>query len=111
MIAPGNVTIYILVAGVAATAIWRFTGFVLSTGLSEDGTIIQWVRYVSTALVAGLISRLIIFPPGALADMNAIVRISAFGLGVSIYFLARRHMGFGVLTGTLALVGLHLLRV
>lgn len=109
MIATGNVMVYIFVAGVAATAIWRFAGFALSAGLSEEGPVIQWVRSVSTALIAGLISRIILFPPGALADMAPAVRLGAFGFGVAVYFLARRHMGFGVLAGASALVATHLL--
>ncbi len=107
MIAIDHPLVYIFVAGVAATAIWRFIGFALSSGLSEDGTVIQWVRAVSTALVAGLISRIILFPPGALADVNIAIRLGAFSFGVIVFFLTRRHMGLGVLTGTLPLIAAH----
>lgn len=104
-----NVLVYIFVAGFAATAIWRFAGFILSSGLAEDGLIISWVRAVSTALVAGLISRIILFPPGALAEISALVRICAFGTGVVTFFLARYHMGAGILVGTAALIAAHLM--
>ncbi|NJM36352.1 MAG: hypothetical protein HC850_18520 [Rhodomicrobium sp.] len=67
-----------------------------------------WVKSVSTALVAGLIARIVVFPPGALADVSAGVRIGAFALGVVVYFLARRHLGLGVLVATAALLAAHL---
>ncbi|MGB0087071.1 MAG: AzlD domain-containing protein [Rhodomicrobiaceae bacterium] len=107
MIAPDTAVLYIFVAGVAATAVWRLAGVVLSTGLSDDGPIISWVKSVSTALVAGLIAHIVIFPPGALANVTLTVRLGAFGLGIAVYFLARRHLGLGVLTATLALLAAH----
>jgi hypothetical protein len=104
VIEPDKIIVYIFVAGAAATAIWRFTGFVLASGLSEEGPVIQWVKAVSVALVAGLISRLVLFPPGALADIGLTVRLGAFAFGVLTYFLARHRMGIGVFMGTLALI-------
>jgi len=109
MTLPDNVIIYILIAGVAATAIWRFAGVLLSSGLSEEGLLISWVRAVSMALIAGLIARIVVFPPGALEDIGLFVRIGAFGFGVLIFFLARRHMLLGILAGMSALIGAHLL--
>lgn len=108
MIANGDVMLYIFVAGVAATAVWRLTGLFLSNGVSEDGAVIAWVKAVSTALVAGLIARIVIFPPGALADVDMAVRIGAFALGVGVFYLARRHFGIGVLSGTLVLLAAHM---
>jgi hypothetical protein len=95
---------FILVAGVGATVIWRLLGLLLSSGLSEDTPVIEWVKAVSTALVAGLVGRLILFPPGALADVDPAIRLGAFALGVWVYFLGRRHLGLGILTGASALV-------
>lgn len=99
---------YILFAGVAATAVWRLLGVALSSGLSEDSLILEWVRAVSTALVAGLVARTILFPPGALADVGVAIRIGAFLAGVAVYFAARRQLGFGVLGGAAILLAAHL---
>jgi hypothetical protein len=104
----GNATLYILVAGVAATAVWRIAGVLLSGGFSEESAIIAWVRAVSMALVAGLIARIVLFPPGALADISPSVRIVAFGLGLAAFFLARWNMGVGILAGTAALLAMAL---
>jgi hypothetical protein len=109
MTPPPDVLIYIFVAGFAATAMWRFAGFVLSGSITEDGWVIALAKAISTALVAGLISRIIVFPPGALAEVSMLVRLGAFGTGVAIFFLARRHMGAGILAGTAMLITCHLL--
>ena len=105
----GEAMLYIVIAGVLATNIWRFAGVFLSTGLSEDGPVIAWVKAVSTALVAGLIARIVIFPPGALADISTPLRLGAFALAVGVYFATRRNMGAGILTGTGALIAGHML--
>lgn len=96
--------IYILLAGVAATAVWRMLGLFLSSGLSEDSALLDWVKAVSTALVAGLVARTVLFPPGALADVSLAIRMGAFGLGVATYFALRRNLGLGVLSGASALL-------
>lgn len=104
-----NSFLYILIAGMAANAVWRLAGLALSSGLSEEGPVIAWVKAVSTALVAGLVARIVIFPPGALADISTPVRIGAFALGIAVYYAARRHMGLGILAATLSLITAHLL--
>lgn len=104
MTAAGGAYLYIFIAGVAATAVWRYLGLYLSNGLSEDSVIIEWVRTVSTALVAGLVARTVLFPPGALAEVAIGVRVGAFAFGVAVYFLARHHLVGGILAGVTALV-------
>ena len=107
----GEVLLYIFLAGTAATAIWRIAGVLLSSGLAEDSALVAWVKAVSTALVSGLIARIVVFPPGALADVGMAVRIGAFLFGIAVYFLAGRHLGLGVLVGTAVLIGANFLGV
>ena len=107
----GDTMLYVFVAGVAANGVWRLGGALLSSGISEDGAVIGWVRAVSTALVAALTSRIVMFPPGALADVDALVRIGAFGLGILAFFLTRRNLGLGILAGIGALLTGHLLHL
>jgi hypothetical protein len=96
--------VYILVAGIAATAVWRLIGLFLSVGVSEESAWLEWVKAVSTALIAGLIARTVLFPPGALADVSPAIRVGAFALGIAVFFAARRHMGLGILCAAAALI-------
>jgi hypothetical protein len=88
--------------------VWRMAGLVLSSGMSDEGPVIAWVKAVSTALVAGLVARIVLFPPGALAEISTPVRVGAFLLGLCVYMLAKRQMGLGVLAATLSLIAAHL---
>lgn len=98
--------LYVFFAGILMTVVWRFAGLVLSSGIKENSAVFRWVGFVSTALVSGLISRLIIFAPGALADIDMAIRLIAFASGILVFLLSRRHLGIGVLAGVSMLLAL-----
>lgn len=103
-----NALIYIFFAGVLMTLVWRYAGLAVSAGLSEEGPLMRWFKAVSAALIAGLVSRIIIFPPGVLADVDIVIRIGAFAAGVAVFYVTSRHMGAGVLAGVCALLAAQL---
>jgi hypothetical protein len=84
---------------------WRWLGLYIGRGLDVEGEVFEWVRAVATALVAGLVTRLVLFPAGALAGVPLWVRLAAFAGAVALYFLARRNLLVGVLGGSLILIG------
>lgn len=98
---------FILVAGVLATEPWRHLGVLLSQSLSEDSEAIRLVRAVSTALIAGLVTRLVIFPAGALADVSQAARFLAFGGGILSFFLWRPDLLRGLAVALTILMVVH----
>jgi hypothetical protein len=71
--------------------------------------VFEWVRAVATALVAGLVTRMLLFPAGALAQVPAAVRLGAFAGGVVLYALLRGNLAAGVGGGAALLLGAELL--
>ena len=55
----------LLLVGFLPNEIWRVLGLVLARGLDEDSEIVVWSRAVATAILAGVIAKLILFSPGA----------------------------------------------
>lgn len=96
--------LYLFAAGFCATQPWRYLGVFLSRDIKEDAEILLWVRAVSTALVAGLVARMVLHPAGALASVPQSVRLGAFFLGFCVYFLARKSLAAGVLSAAGALM-------
>ncbi|PVB60944.1 AzlD domain-containing protein [Labrenzia sp. 011] len=90
--------VMILVAGWFATDVWRWLGVFAGGRLREDGELLIWVRCVATALVAGVISKLILFPQGVLAETPIWLRLAAAGFGFSAFFVARQKVLVGVLS-------------
>jgi hypothetical protein len=94
----------LILVGFLPNEIWRWLGVVLGRGLDEDSEIIMWVRSVATALVAGVIARIVLFPPGALASVPIGVRLTAMAVGFLAFLLIRRSAFAGVLVGEAVLV-------
>jgi hypothetical protein len=59
---------------------------------------------VATAVLAGVIARLIIFAPGALATVPLSVRLAAIAIGFAAFLAGRRSAFVGVAAGLAALV-------
>jgi hypothetical protein len=90
----GYLTLFL--AGFLATEVWRWLGLAVGSRLDVAGAPFQWVRAVATALVAGLVTRMLLFPTGALTEVALGVRLGAFAGGVLLYFLLRRSLAAGV---------------
>lgn len=95
----------ILVAGWLATDVWRWLGVLLSGRLREDSEVLLWVRSVATALVAGVISKLILFPAGALADAPVALRLAAAASGFAAFLVGGQRVVVGVLAAEVVLIG------
>ena len=93
----GYLTLFL--AGFLATEIWRWLGLAVGSRLNVGGAPFQWVRAVATALVSGLVARMVLFPAGALVDVALVVRLVAFAGGVALYLLFRRNVAAGVGAG------------
>lgn len=94
----------LILVGFLPSEVWRWLGVLLGRGLDEQSEIILWVRAVATALVAGVVARIVLFPPGALATVPLTVRLVAIACGFLAFLLVRRSPIVGVLVGEAALI-------
>jgi hypothetical protein len=94
----------LLLVGFLPNEIWRWLGIVLARGLDEDAEPVVWVRAVATAVLAGVIARIIVLPPGALAGVAMPVRVAAMALGFAGFLALRRSALAGILIGEGALM-------
>jgi hypothetical protein len=95
----------LILAGFLPNEIWRMVGLVLSRGIDEESELLVWVRAIATAVLAGVIGKLILFPSGALTAIPLGIRIAAAGFGLLAFFLTRRSVFAGVAIGEAVLVG------
>ncbi|MEZ5776121.1 MAG: AzlD domain-containing protein [Hyphomicrobiaceae bacterium] len=86
----------LLAGGFLATQPWRWLGIRLARDLHVDSEIFHWARAASTAIVAALVARLMVFPAGALADLPLVVRLVAFAAGIAVYLAGGRVLLRGV---------------
>lgn len=94
----------LLLVGFLPNEVWRLLGLVLARGLNEDSEIVIWSRAVATAILAGVIAKLILFSTGSLATIPLPVRIGAAVCGFLAYLVMRRSVFAGVAVGEAVLL-------
>lgn len=94
----------LLLVGFLPNEVWRALGLVLARGLNEDSEIVIWSRAVATAILAGVIAKLILFSSGALTTIPLPVRVGAAVIGFLAFLLLRRSVFAGVAVGEAVLL-------
>ena len=98
---------YLLVAvllAFVANDVWRVLGVLLSARINENSALFAWVKMVATALVAGLVAKLILSPTGGFALAPAWLRLATVACGVAAYWATRRSLAAGIVAGEVVLV-------
>lgn len=94
----------LVLVGYLPNEVWRLFGLVMARGLNEDSQIVVWSRAVATALLAGVVAKLILFANGALMTVPLSVRVGAAVLGFLAFVTLKRSVLAGVLAGEAALL-------
>jgi hypothetical protein len=94
----------LVLVGYLPNEIWRLLGLVLARGLNEESQIVVWSRAVATAILAGVIAKLILFSSGALANIPLGVRVGAAVIGFLAFLAIQRSVFAGVLAGEAVLL-------
>lgn len=94
----------VITIGFLPTEVWRVSGVLFGQKLDERSPWLQWVRLVATALVAGVVMKLVVTPTGALAAIPLVVRAGAIIAGIAVMVLARRSIFAGLIAGELTLL-------
>jgi hypothetical protein len=94
----------LILVGFLPNEIWRVLGLVVGRGLGEDSEVIIWVRAIAVAVLAAVIAKLTLVPPGALAAIPLAVRLSAIACGFLAFLAVRRSVFVGLLAGEAALI-------
>ena len=89
----------ILLFAILGTYIWRGLGVLLGARIDTEGILFRWVSSVSYAILAGLIARMIVLPIGSLAESPMEHRLVPIILGFLVFFLFKRNLPFGIITG------------
>jgi hypothetical protein len=94
----------LVLIGFLPNEVWRAFGLVMARGLNEDSQVVVWSRAVATAILAGVIAKLILYSNGALATIPLGMRIAAAAIGFTVYLATRRSVFAGVAAGEVALL-------
>lgn len=83
---------------------WRMISIFIVRGIDPRSEVLEWVRAVSTALLAAVVASIILAPSGALAKVPLGARVGSMALALVIFALLRRSVFGGVVSGIAAIV-------
>jgi hypothetical protein len=98
------VTAMILI-GFLPNMAFRAIGVLLSRGLDESSEALAFIRAIATALLAGVVGKVLASPPGALAQAPTWGRLAAMTAAIAACLLFKKSLPAALLAGlgTLAL--------
>lgn len=73
-----------------ATFGWRFSGLILSDFIRPDSLMMKWVNAVAYAMVAAVLTRILVYPMGVLATTPLDYRLVCLGLGLVLMFFSKK---------------------
>lgn len=95
----------LILFGFLPSEIWRMLSVVVAHGIDEKSELLEWVRAVATALLAGVVANILLTPSGALVAVPLFARLGAMALGLAVFALTRRSVIAGVAVGEIAIIG------
>jgi len=94
----------LILFGFLPSEIWRMLSVVLARGIDESSPWLAWVRAVATALLAGVVGKLLLSPNGALATLPLWGRVGPLAVGMIAFFLLRRSLFAAIVAGEAAII-------
>ena len=103
-----NVLLAILVTSLA-TYISRFLGVITSKKIKETSKIFKWFNCLAYSTLAALIARIIIFPAGALAEVDYFVRFIVIFSCLIIFIISKRNLVYPTVLSAVFLAFLNII--
>ena len=84
--------VLVIIVTSLATYLSRFLGVLSSEKIKENSKLFKWFNCLAYSTLAALISRIIIFPSGALSEVDYISRFIVIILSIGIFYLTKKNL-------------------
>ena len=101
-----NIVLVILITSLA-TYLSRFLGVVSSEKIKETSKIFRWFNCLAYSTLAALISRIVIFPSGALSETDYLLRFLVIILSILIFYFSKRNLVYPTVLSAIILTFLN----
>ncbi len=97
-----NIVLAILATSFA-TYISRFLGVITSNKIKETSKIFRWFNCLAYSTLSALLARIIIFPAGALADVDYLTRFIVVFICLMIFLVSKKNFVYPTVLSALLL--------
>jgi branched-subunit amino acid transport protein len=97
-----NIVLAILATSLA-TYISRFLGVLTSKKIKENSKIFRWFNCLAYSTLSALLARIIIFPAGALAEVDYLVRFIVIFICLMVFVISKKNFVYPTVLSALLL--------
>ena len=97
-----NIVLAILTTSLA-TYISRFLGVITSKKIKENSKIFKWFNCLAYSTLYALLARLIIFPAGALAEVDYLIRFIVVFICLILFLISKKNFVYPTVLSALLL--------
>ena len=97
-----NVLLAIFVTSLA-TYLSRFLGVITSKKVKENSKIFKWFNCLAYSTLSALLARIIIFPAGALAEVDYLIRFIVVLICLIIFLISKKNFVYPTVLSALLL--------
>ncbi|MDB4232611.1 AzlD domain-containing protein [Candidatus Pelagibacter sp.] len=97
-----NIFLAILVTSLA-TYISRFLGVITSKKIKETSKIFRWFNCLAYSTLSALLARIIIFPAGALAEVDYLIRFIVVLICLVMFLITKKNFVYPTVLSALLL--------
>ena len=97
-----NIVLAILVTSLA-TYISRFLGVITSNKIKETSKIFKWFNCLAYSTLSALLARIIIFPAGALVEVDYFIRFIVVFICLVVFLISKRNFVYPTVLSALLL--------
>jgi len=100
----------VLICCILATFFWRALGVAVASHIDANGPVFQWFSCVAYAMLAGLITRILLLPVGTLEQTPTFDRVVAMVSGFVVFIIFKRNVVAATVTAFMVFLALAALR-
>ena len=97
-----NIVLAILATSLA-TYISRFLGVLTSNKIKENSKIFRWFNCLAYSTLSALLARIIIFPAGALAEVDYLIRFIVVLICLIVFLISKKNFVYPTVLSALLL--------
>ena len=97
-----NIVLAILITSLA-TYTSRFLGVITSKKIKENSKIFKWFNCLAYSTLSALLARLIIFPAGALAEVDYLIRFIVVFICLVLFLISKKNFVYPTVLSALLL--------
>ena len=101
----------VVLSAIGGTFLWRLAGVLIAERVDEKSPFFEWVTYMSFAIAAGLMMKLLVLPSGILAGTPLFNRVAGLGAAIAVFFLLKRRLLPALIVGLALFIILNVLPI